>query len=212
MAEEDLPFRRVTLEDGSSGYVSKDLTIPIYPPQSYCLAPGAGWPLGKEPVEADDDPPVTPPALYTYFQPAGDELEVPIYRNGVRIKWFQGGLEFHTTAIPAGEEARYVIYAFLKDRPVPGSGRWWLIWTPDGSTKMELVGDRPNCQGYRTGYGWEEVTNPAVHGPWTPDRVYRSGDWQAELLPESFTFPGYDPYASGQRPPYELPPELDPWR
>lgn len=212
VAEEDLPFKRVTLEDGYPGYVSKDLTIPIYPPQSYCLAPGASWPLGEEPVEADDNPPVTPPALYTYFQPARGEPRVVIYRNGIRTGRLSSFMDFFPTAIPAGEEARYVIYAFERDPLVPGSGRWWLIWTPDGPTKMELVGGRPVCQGYRTGYGWEEVKNPAVHGPWTPERVYRSGDWQAELLPESFTFPGFDPYDLGQSPPKELPPELDPWR
>lgn len=164
-------------------------------------------------MEADDNPPVTPPALYTYFQPVGGKPKVAIYRNRMWTGWLSSFMDFFPTAIPAGEEARYVIYAFMRDPLVPGSGRWWLIWTPDGPTKMEVVDGRPVCQGYRTGYGWTEVTNWMVHGlQWEPERVYRSGDWQAELLPESFTFPGYDPNDPDQFPPDELPPELDPWR
>mgnify|MGYP005856523679 CR=1 FL=1 len=201
VAEKDLPFQRVARPNGSHGFANKEPVIPLYPPHSYCLAPGAGWPLGVKPVETWDNPTLTPPALYTYFQPLRSYPRVLIYRNGNRVRWIQSFMEYVPTAIPPATEARYVIYATAWDERLPGGKRWWRIWTPGGPLRLDLSEDRPTCQNARIGYGWQK----------TSEGVYRSGDWQAELLEEGFTFPGYNPDDPGS-PPRVLPPELDPWR
>ena len=197
-AEADLPFKLVTESDGGQICMAKEVSVPIYPPRSYCLAPGAGWPTNEKPQED-----IRTPALYTFFQPNAARPQVVIYQNGRRVNSFQSSMNYFPTAIPPGTEARYVIYGLERDPIYPGAQRWWRIWTPEGPLRLDLVDGRSQCQHYRSGPGWEKVA----------EGVYRSGEWQAEMMPEGFVFPGYNPDpAQKQVPPDQLPPELDPWR
>ena len=173
---------------------------PLAMPTPFCLGKGAGWPFGRGPTNTSPDfPPVAPSSPPALMTPWGSALPGHALIHYTQERYVRAldatssyGFPYGTReayAPPPGEtmEVRTVIYLAFYDPGHPLHGRWARVY-------------------------WQK-----------PQRLWWEGDelrweispWVAELMPEGFTIPGYNPdtgvFEMHRGVPMTLPPEMNPY-
>lgn len=194
--EEDLPFELTRNSDGKIRPMDRPLPpIPFRGPRGFCLQPGAAWPWGQEPGNTSPYyPPVapaSPPAYYySYGRGNGNPMSIE-YINGQYVGMVPGAVYSTIGALPPSDTPyKIVIYSVQAAPWHPNYGRWVRVY-PRQPLVVRLEGGRLICQN-----GDE-------------------GDWVYDVMPEGFSFPGYDPAVREfdiYNTPFHLPTELDPYQ